>query len=101
MKNEYTTYKKALTRLEMENLFERRKKLCLSFARKCVKNWRTTHMFLKNAKSHDVKTRNTEKYLVQYVQNEKLKKSPIIYMQRLLNANYILATVYCSEAVCI
>ena len=89
LKNEYSTYKKALIRLEMENLYERREKLCLSFARKCLKNPKTIEMFPINAKSHNMKTRNPEKYLVQYAQNERSKKSPIIYMQKLLNANEI------------
>ena len=46
-------------------------------------------MFPINVKSHNMKTRNPEKYLVQYAQNERSKKSPIIYMQKLLNANEI------------
>ena len=37
LKNNYQTYKKALIRLGMETLNERRQKLCLNFAQKCLK----------------------------------------------------------------
>ena len=55
----------------METLNERREKLCLNFAQKCVKNPRTTHMFPKNIKTHDMKTRKGNIFQV----SERLKKS--------------------------
>ena len=38
-----------------------------------------------NGKKHEMKTRKTEKFNVDYAKTSRLKKSPIIYMQRLLN----------------
>ena len=61
--NNYTTYEKSLLKLDIENLADRRKHLCLNFAKKCVKNEKTKHMFPQNVK----------------------KQSTIIYMQHLLN----------------
>ena len=87
LKNEYQTYEKALMKLEMEKLCDRREKLCLNFAQKCVKNSRTTHMFPQNTKLHDMQTRNPEKFYVQHALNDRMKNSPIIYMQNLLNTH--------------
>ena len=70
----------------MEQLSTRRDKLCLNFAQKCVKNPKTSKMFPLNSKLHNMYTRNQEKYFVQKAHNDRLKKSPIIYMQNLLNA---------------
>ena len=44
-------------------------------------------MFPKNSKKHDMITRNPEVYKVQFANTERLKNSPIIYMQELLNEN--------------
>ena len=85
LKNEYQTYKKALRKLGMEKLSDRREFLCLNFAKKCVKNPRTNYMFPLNNKTHEMKTRKTEKFYVQNALSEQFKNSPIIFMQRLLN----------------
>ena len=42
-------------------------------------------MFPLNEKTHKMSTRNPEKYRVQHAFTERLKSSPIIYMQNLLN----------------
>ena len=69
----------------MENLFYRRKELCLNFAQKGVKNPKTKHMFPENVKKHHMETRMPEKYEVQHANTERFRKSSIIYMQHLLN----------------
>ena len=81
----YNGYENSLLRLDMENLSDRRKNLCLKFAQKCVKNPKTAHMFPKNVKKHNMELRITEKYKVQHANTERYKKSSIIYMQHLLN----------------
>ena len=81
----YVGYKKSLLKLDMENLFDRRKELCLNFAQKCVKNPKTKHMFPENVKKHHMETRMPEKYEVQHANTERFRKSSIIYMQHLLN----------------
>ena len=56
-----------------------------SFALKCVKDPKTFKMFLLNDKTHEINTKNREKYEVQHANTERLKMSSIIYMQNLLN----------------
>ena len=87
LQEKYTGYKNALNRLEIESLAERRENLCLNFALKCTKNKKTVDMFPKVNRKHSMKTRNPEVYKVQFANTERLKKSPIIYMQKLLNDN--------------
>ena len=82
---QYKSYETALKELGMESLEKRREKLSLKFARKCVANEKTKHMFPLNNKAHQMKTRGKETFKVQFAKTDRLKKSPIIYMQRLLN----------------
>ena len=42
-------------------------------------------MFPKNVNTHSMETRNKETYLVQHANTERLQKSAIIHMQKLLN----------------
>ena len=81
----YESYKKALEILDLEPLDQRRDYLCLRFALKCTRNERTRHMFPLNEKKHDMNLRKTEKYKVTHANTDRLRKSPIIYMQHLLN----------------
>ena len=87
LQENYQSYKKALVKLDIETLENRREQLCLNFARKCVKNKKMNKMFPLNNKKHEMVTRDNEKYKVQFANNERLKNSSIIYMQRLLNQN--------------
>ena len=81
----YNGYQNGLAQLGLENLRERRENICLEFARKCVKNKKLDHMFPKNVNTHSMETRNKETYLVQHANTERLQKSAIIHMQKLLN----------------
>ena len=85
LQDKYETYQNALNILDMEKLSDRREELCLSFALKCLKNPKTANMFPENKKTHQMETRDPEKYEVQHANNERLKNSAIIYMQNLLN----------------
>ena len=87
LQENYQSYKKALIKLDIETLEDRREQLCLNFARKCVKNRKMNKMFPLNDKKHEMITRDNEKYKVQFANTERLKNSSIIYMQRLLNQN--------------
>ena len=87
LKDSNLTYKTRLAKLGLESLFARRETLCLNFALKCVKNEKTKHMFPMNKKQHDMETRQEEKFNVQFANTNRLKNSPIIYMQKLLNEN--------------
>ena len=87
LKDKYQTYKKALAKIGLDKLSDRREKLCLIFAQKCKKNPKTSHMFPEKKKLHTMNTRNQEKYEVQPALSDRLRNSPIIYMQNLLNKN--------------
>ena len=83
----FNTYENGLARLNLETLASRREQLCLSFAIKCVKNPKLNHMFPTNEKPHEMKTRNVDKFKIQFANTGRLQNSPIIYMQKLLNEN--------------
>ena len=83
----YKTYENALKTLDIESLYDRRERLCLEFARKCLGNEKMKKLFKENPKLHEMETRNKEKYEITYAKTSRFKKSPIIYMQRLLNMN--------------
>ena len=85
LKDGYDTYVNALRLTGLETLAARRTKLCLNFARKCLKNEKTSKMFPLN--DLNVNTRNPELYHVTPARTDRLAKSAIPYMQRLLNAN--------------
>ena len=85
LKSDYENYENALLTCSLPTLKERRNALSLSFARKCVKNARTSSMFPVNTASYD--TRNFEKFVVTKAKGSRLAKSAIPHMQRLLNMN--------------
>ena len=87
LKDQYQTYKKALAKIGLDKLSDRREKLCLIFAQKCTKNPKTSHMFPEKKKLHTMNTRNPEKFEVQPALSDRLRNSTIIYMQNLLNKN--------------
>ena len=88
LRNEYTTYEAALRKTDLKSLDERRKTLCLNFAKGCLKNPLTSDMFPLNERGTTPKTRFTEKFKVYHANTERLKNSPIIYMQNLLNEDH-------------
>ena len=75
----------ALNILEYESLEDRRKVLCLEFAKKCLKKEKMKSLLFENEKLHDMKTRNNNKFFVYHANTSRLMNSPMIYMQRLLN----------------
>ena len=81
----FKTYKNALDLLDMQTLDERREQLCLNFAKRAAKHPKLMHLFPMNPKSHQMNTRNVGKYKVQYAHTERLRKSPIIHIQNMLN----------------
>ena len=83
--NKYESYQKALNILDLEPLEQRREYLWLRFAQKCTKNDQAKRMFPLNDKLHDMNMRREEKFTLQYAKTERLKKSAIPYIQKLLN----------------
>ena len=82
----YTSYAEALRYTGLNTLATRRKHLCLKFAIKCVKNQSTAWMFPK--KVQQVDTRYPEKFVVTNAKTDRLAKSAIPYMQKLLNTHW-------------
>ena len=66
----YVSYSKALIKLDMDSLSDIRQQFCLNVVLKCVENLQI-------------------KLMLQHANNERLKNSPMIYMQNLLNLHCI------------
>ena len=81
-------YENALLRLNLQSLEERRKELCLNFAKNCIKNGILSDHFKENKNKHEMKTRHPEKYEVSFANNDRMRKSSIVYMQQLLNEEH-------------
>ena len=79
LKGRYENYTQALELTELDCLVDRREQLCLKFARGFLINVNTKEMCALN----DI--RNKEKYHLTFASTDRLKKSAIQHMQRLLN----------------
>ena len=82
----YTSYSDALKMLKIEPLEDRRKLLCLKFAKNCLKVDKLRKMFPKSSTIHGMSTRNLEFYDVNRTLTERYLNSAIPQMQRLLNS---------------
>ena len=85
LKENYIDYTSALKRTNLETLINRREKICLNFAKSCIKNEKTKSMFPLNEVEHIMETRDRQKYFVQPARTDRLAKSSLPYLQRLLN----------------
>ena len=88
LKRRYTNYEQALSTLKLEKLDRRRDQLCLKFARKCLTNKKTAHMFPLSKEKHTYSMRKIRKYNIHQANTERMKKSPIVYMQTFLNKHH-------------
>jgi hypothetical protein len=85
LQDAYSSYENALTFLNLQNLKDRRNKLCLKFAKRCLKYEKTKGMFpLNDPNMHN--TRSHEKFQVNHAQTGRLLNTAIPQMQRMLNA---------------
>ena len=88
LQERYISYEQALKHLNLDYLSVRREKLCLNFAKKCLKHDKTKDMFpLNPSEDHDI--RRKEKYHVQFAHTSRLKDSAIPQLQRILNREAI------------
>ena len=71
---------------EIISLHERRENLVLSFAKKAKKDIRFKHWFPEKDYG-TLNLRREKKYEEQHARTERLRKSPIFFMRRLLNAS--------------
>ena len=87
LKSDYENYENALKISGLQSLDERRQGMSLKFAKKCLKNKNFSKLFPKNELKHEMRKRNTFKYVVKRANTERLKRSSIPYMQNLLNTD--------------
>ena len=85
LKDRYTNYKDALDVMRLDSLEMRREKLCLKFAKACLKNEKLSDMFPRNKKDHAMHKRHNEKFVIRKARTERLQRSAIMHMQRILN----------------
>ena len=78
---------KSLEYLKLPTLEERRKQLCLNFAKKCIQNEKTRNMF-PISKDKNYMLRKKNRYIVKNAKTNRLQQSAIPYMQKLLNEDY-------------
>ena len=79
------SYDNALKVLKLQSLKERREDLCLKFAQKCLQVPKFESMFPRNQRDHNMEKRRPECFQVRRGLTERLRKSAIPHMQRLLN----------------
>ena len=84
LQDRYTDYEQALISLNLEPLYARRGRLCLKFAKKCLKHPNTRDMFPLNS-NLDQQLRVNQKYHVQFASTSRLRDSAIPQLQRALN----------------
>ena len=87
LQDKFKNYTNALNVINLESLKDRRKDICLSFAKNFSKNEKNKLMFQLKVKTHPMKLRNSEIFQVTHTNTERLKHSSIPYMQHLLNEN--------------
>ena len=99
LKNKFDNYDEGLKFLNIDSLDERREKHSLKFAQKCLKNEKVRNMFPVNMKTKK-KTRNNEKYKVNFAKSERYKRSTIPSLQRKLNENEKTLNYQCTSELC-
>ena len=85
----YTTYKEGLKILKMQTLNDRREALCLSFAKKCLRNEKVKSMFPIRKIKHKMEKRNIEKFQNLKANTKRYEKSAVPYMRRQLNKEWM------------
>ena len=81
--SDYEDYDAALEIAGLSTLDDRRKGLCKQFVKNCIKNLKMYRLFPLNKIAKN--TRNPKKYLVTPANTDRLARSAIPHMRRLLN----------------
>ena len=84
----YESYTQALNELGMKRLTERRKLICLKFAKNCLRIHNFQKLFPTHNNIHDMQTRQHEKYQVIRSYGNRYAISAIPSMQKLLNREH-------------
>ena len=67
----------------LRNIKRKKIKLCLEFAKNCLKNPIMQSLFPPNNRTHLMDVRNHEHFQVEFAHTERMKDCPIWYMQNL------------------
>ena len=74
--------------MNIQTLDDRREVLCLSFAKKCLKNEKVKSLFPLKKSVHNMKIRKTNKFKTERANTKRYEKSAVPYMRRLLNKEW-------------
>ena len=74
-----------MSKLNLDKLEKRREKLCLAFAKNCLKTEKVKTFFPVNETKTTLQTRNFERFKVNQFNTERYRNSSIPYLQNLLN----------------
>ena len=75
--------------IKIDSLEERREKLCLKFAKACLSNEKLSDIFPRNNKKHCMEKRGKEIFQVKRANTERLRKSALVSMQKMLNKEVV------------
>ena len=81
LQEKYVNYENALMKLDLLSLEKRRESVCLKFAKSGIQNEKKDDLFPKKSREHNMKTRNTNEFNINFANTERLKKDSIIIMQ--------------------
>lgn len=79
------SYRTSLSLLGIESLEERRRKLCVNFAKKAIKS-RLSDLFKENLSTYA--TRSRHPFTEHHANSKRAFTSPLVYLTRLLNSTY-------------
>ena len=85
MGKNYKNYIHSLKALNLDSLDERRKTLCLRFAKNCLKNEKMKKLFPIKRSKHNMKKRNARKFQTKQINSKRYEKSALPFMTKLLN----------------
>ena len=83
--NKYIDYDKSIKYLNLDKLNIRREKLSIKFGSNCSENPKTIKLFIPRKKTHKQKIRKQNKYEVLKTNTQRMEKSCVPYLQKLLN----------------
>ena len=86
LEENYKNYQSSLQTLQLETLEERRKSISLNFAKTSIADGHFSDLFPIRSKTHPMKKRKVKKFKVFHAHTERYRNSPILSMQRMLNA---------------
>ena len=88
MGNDFTNYKNGLKCLNLVTLEERRKLLCLKFAKNCLNSDKVKKLFPLKKSQHKMKKRKQKKFKRTRSKTKRMQKSALPFMRNLLNEEY-------------